>query len=208
MKTIANKIFFGIVFIFLSWKGLDGLIINVLYNSKTTIDILDLEKKEEVSHRNLEILNGKVGDGLLYYESNSYSNVDLLYPLISQQQAERFNQLEPISIKVLVRLNDQPRTCLSNGKCIAADSTIIRGIVKVGLENLQYTDYQILESDLITIDEDVILIETNEETISWYWNLAMFLGGTVFAFAILKSFFRRASSIEEYWNKITEVDET
>jgi hypothetical protein len=208
MRTIINKIFFGAIFIFLSWKGLDGLTINVLYNSETSIDILQLEQSHELSSRNLKVLNGLIGEDFVYYESDQYSPVDIVYPLMSYEQHEKLNKLEPISIRVLVRINNQRRNCLRDGNCIPIDSTSVKGIVKVGLENLRSSDFETLESDLVKLSENVILIEPNEEPIVWYWNLAMFLGGTVFGFAILKSFFRRASSLKEYWKKITEKDES
>jgi hypothetical protein len=208
MRTIINKIFFGAIFIFLSWKGLDGLTINVLYNSETSIDILQLEQSQELSSRNLEILNGLIGEDFVYYESDQYSPVDIVYPLMSYEQHEKLNKLEPILVRVLVRINNQSRNCLRDGNCIPIDSTSVKGIVKIGLENLRSSDFETLESDLLKLSENVILIEPNKEPIVWYWNLVMFLGGTVFGFAILKSFFRRASSLQEYWKKITEKDES
>jgi hypothetical protein len=187
---------------------LDGLTINVLYNSETSIDILQLEQSQELSSRNLEILNGLIGEDFVYYESDQYSPVDIVYPLMSYEQHEKLNKLEPILVRVLVRINNQSRNCLRDGNCIPIDSTSVKGIVKIGLENLRSSDFETLESDLLKLSENVILIEPNKEPIVWYWNLVMFLGGTVFGFAILKSFFRRASSLQEYWKKITEKDES
>jgi len=208
MRTIINKLFFGAIFIFISWKGFDGLIVNIFYSSETTIDILELEKSTTIDSRNLEILNGLSGEEFIYYEADYYSPVDIIYPLISQEQAERLSQFQPISIRVLVKINNQSRGCIRNSNCIPKDSTTIRGIVKTGLENLRSGDFDTFESDLVKLHDDVILIEPGEEIIPWFWNLLMFLIGTIFGFTILKSFFRRASSFAEYWEKVTEKEET
>lgn len=209
MRTILNKIIFGGLFIFLSWKGLDGLIINIFYNSTDTIDITQLEKSDNIDVRNIEIINGiSYKEDFIYYESNQFSPIDIIYPILSHDQTEKYYNSEPINIKVLVRLNNQKRTCLTNGNCIPSDSTSLKGLVKVGLENLRDADFETLESDLVKLDDNFILLEPNEEPIIWYWNLIMFLVGTVFGFAILKSFFKRASSIDEYWKIITEKNES
>lgn len=209
MRTVLNKIIFGCVFIFLSWKGFDGLIINIFYNSMETYDIFQLEQSEDVKSRNLEILNGiSLKEGVIYYDTNQNSLVDIVYPLLSSEQEEKYYNSEPINIKVLVRINNQHRHCLSNGKCIPSDSTSVNGLVKVGLENIKSGDFEFLESELVTLDENIILLEPDEEPIIWYWNLVMFIGGTLFGFVILKSFFRRASSVGEYWKKVTEKEES
>lgn len=208
MRTILNKIFFGCIFIFLSWKGFDGLIINFFYNSTLSIDILELEQSDKLDSRNIEIINGiPFKENFIYYESSPNSQVDIVYPLLSSEQTEKYYNSEPIIIKVLVRLNNQYNYCKSNGNCIPNDSTSINGLVKVGLENLSSDDFKAFESELVKLDENLILLEPNEEPIVWYWNLAMFIAGTVFGFTILKSFFRRASSINEYWKKVTEKEE-
>lgn len=208
MRTILNKLFFGAIFIFLSWKGFDGLIINIFYSSESTFDIVQLEKSMSIDSRNLEILNGLAGEDFVYYQADYYSPVDIIYPLISHEQAERLSLSEPISIRVLVKINNQNRSCIQSGSCIPRDSTAISGIVKTGLENLRSGDFEILESDLVKLHDDVILIEPDEEPVIWYWNLVMFLVGTIFGITILKSFFRRASGFAEYWEKITEKEVT
>ncbi len=207
MRTILNKIFFGAIFIFLSWKGLDGLLINLFHSSDTSLDILQLERSKKNNYRNVEIHNGIAGQTFVYYQSDSYSPVDIIYPLISHEQSLKLNQLKPISVRVLVRISNLNRNCVKNNTCIPIDSTAVNGIVKMGLENLSSNDIAVLESNLVKLDKNVILIESGERPIIWYWNLAMFIGGTIFGFAILKSFFRQASSLEEYWEKITEKAE-
>lgn len=210
MRTVLNKIFFGAIFLYVSWLGLDGLTINLFHNSTKTLDIIELEKLGHVEARNLEITNGiSYKEDFIYYESNSYSPVDIIYPLISHEQSEKYYNSEPIKIKLLIRLNSQNRSCLKTGNCIPKDSSSVMGFVKVGLENLRNYDFQSLEWELVSLDENVILLEpNNEEPIKWYWNLLMLLGGTIFGFTILKSFFRKASSLEEYWKKVTEKDES
>ncbi len=174
-----------------------------------TYDIFQLEQSEDVKSRNLEILNGiSLKEGVIYYDTNQNSLVDIVYPLLSSEQEEKYYNSEPINIKVLVRINNQHRHCLSNGKCIPSDSTSVNGLVKVGLENIKSGDFEFLESELVTLDENIILLEPDEEPIIWYWNLVMFIGGTLFGFVILKSFFRRASSVGEYWKKVTEKEES
>lgn len=109
---------------------------------------------------------------------------------------------------MLVRLNNQNRDCLTDGNCIPNDSTLVKGLVKVGLENLTNSKFGGLESEFIKLDNNVILLEPNEEPIALHWNLVMFIVGTLFGFAILKSFIVRASTIEDYWKKITEKEES
>ncbi len=167
MRTILNKLFFGAIFIFLSWKGFDGLIINIFYSSESTFDIVQLEKSTAVDSRNLEILNGLSGKDFVYYQADYYSPVDIIYPLISHEQAMRLSQSEPISIRVLVKINNQNRSCIQSGSCIPRDSTTVSGIVKTGLENLRSGDFEILESDLVKIHDDVIIIEPGEEPVVW-----------------------------------------
>lgn len=207
MGTIINKIIFGILFLLLSWNGFDGLIINVLYSSVSTVDILELEQNQEYDARYLEILNGLPADEVIYYETDYYSSIDIVYPLISIDQKNKLVQGEPISIRVLVRINGQNRRCLDDFECIPKNSIPIKGIVKKGIENINPSESKPLENNLVRINENVILIVPNEEPIIWYWNLAMLIGGGVFGFAILKSFFRKASSFKEYWEKITEKEE-
>lgn len=209
MNTILNKVIFGCFFIFLSWKGFDGLIINVFYNTTETFDIRQLEQTDKIDARNIEVVNGmSYKEDFIYYQSDRSSRVDIVYPVLSYEQAKKYYNSEPINIKVLVRLNNQPRSCLETGICIPGDSTSVSGLVKVELENLRSSDFKTLESELVKLDENVILLEPNEEPITWYWNLAMFVVGMVFGFTILKSFFRRAASFEEYWNKVTEKEES
>jgi hypothetical protein len=210
MKTILNKLFFGCVFIFLCWKGLDGLILNIFHQSTKTYDIEEFENLDKVDARNIEILNGVACiQELMYYEENSYSSyIDVVYPLISQKQMKRYLNSDVIEIKALIRINNQSRDCLSTQNCIPNDSTIIKGLVKVELESLGITGFKELSSELVRIDKNVILIEPNTEPITWYWNLIMFVVGLVFGFTILKSFFQKASTLKEYWDKITEKEET
>lgn len=209
MVTILNKIFFGGLFIFLSWKGFDGLIINLFYHSTETYDILELEQSDEIDSRNIEIRNGiAYKEDFIFYESDQYSLIDVVYPLLSHQQNKKYHNSESVKIKVLVRLNNQHRSCISKGNCIPQDSILVKGMVRIGLDNLSSSDFKALETELVTIDENVILLEPNEEPIIWYWNLLMFVVGTVFGFTILKSFFRRASSLKDYWKKITEKEES
>ncbi|MBU2913541.1 hypothetical protein [Reichenbachiella agariperforans] len=209
MRTIINKIIFGCLFIFLSWKGFDGLIINFFHSSTDTYDIIQIEQSDNLSSRNIEILNGiAFKDDFIYFESNQYSSVDIVYPLMSSEQEEKYYNSEPINIKVLIRLNNQDRNCLSNGNCIPNDSTTVNGLVKTGLDNLRSGDFESIESELVKFDEDIILLEPNDGPIVWYWNLMMFIGGTLFGFVILKSFFRRASNFEEYWKMVTEKEES
>ncbi|MBN7811235.1 hypothetical protein J0A68_09720 [Algoriphagus sp. H41] len=209
MKTILNKLIFGGLFIFLSWKGLDGLIINTFHGNTETFDISQLEQSKIIESRNINIVNGiSYKEDFIYYEENQFSPVDIVYPLLSFEQAERLANSEPISVKILVRLNNQNRDCLTSGNCLPVDSASVNGLVKTGLENLKSSDFETLETDLLRLDENAILIELNDKPILWYWNLAMFAGGTIFGFAILKSFFRRANSIEEYWTLVTEKDQS
>lgn len=84
---------------------------------------------------------------------------------------------------------------------------LIFGVVFIFL-SLKGLDGLIIELKLlISSPEEYSELEGKEDAIEWYWNLLMFLGGTVFGFTILKSFFRKASSLEEYWKKITEKNE-
>jgi len=208
MRTVINKIFFGVIFIFLSWKGSDGLIINLKYQSVSDIDIEALEEDEQFESRNLNVLNGIRMDDFIYYSSGMNSPIDIVYPLISAKQKAVLDSGDLITIKVFVRLTDQQWNCLDNQYCIPEDSSSIRGLVKTGLENIRSSDFSQFETAQVGIDESAILVQPGAEPISWQWNLAMFLGGTIFGFTILKSFFRRASSLKEYWAKITEKEES
>ncbi|MEQ9266354.1 MAG: hypothetical protein RLN81_14085 [Balneolaceae bacterium] len=207
MGTILNKIVFGTLFLLLSWNGFDGLIINILHNSVSTVDIRELEENQDYDARYLEILNGITTNGLIYYETDYYSSIDVVYPLISIQQKHNLQNGDSISIRVLVRINGQSRDCLTDFECLPTDSISVKGIVKKGIENISLNNSQSFETELVSISKNVILIVPNEEPIIWYWNLAMFLGGGIFGFAILKSFFRKASSTKDYWEKITEKEE-
>lgn len=203
MGTILNKVFFGGLFIFLSWKGLDGLLINIFYHTTESYDILELEQSENIDARNIEIINGIVfRDNFIYYESNELVTVDMVFPLLSNEQIQNYNNSEPITIKVLFRLFEQSRNCLTTGICLPEDSVALKGLVKIGLENLNRDDFEALESDLLKLDKNVILVEPEDEPIVWYWNLAIFVVGTVFGFTILKSFFRRATSLRDYWRRM------
>lgn len=208
MKTIINKFFFGILFLFLAWKGLDGLIINVFHSTTKTYDILQFETSNEAPTRNIEILNGiPYRKELMYLEADAYSPIDIIYPLVSSEQLAKAQKNEPITIKVLIQLNEQDPDCIIDKSCLPEDSTAVKGLVKVELENLHREDFNYFESDLISLDDQVILLQPNEVPIAWYWNLIMFGAGILFGVTILKSFFRRASSLKEYWQKITEQEE-
>jgi hypothetical protein len=208
MKTIFNKIIFGGLFIFLSWKGFDGLVINIFHSNTKTFDISQIEQLNTVNERNIDIINGiSYKEDFIYFQENQFSTVDIIYPLLSSKQAEKHYKDEPINVKVLVRLNNQTRDCLTSGNCLPPDSTSVNGLVKSGLENLSEDDFKALETDLLKLDKNVILLVPNEKPIVWYWNLAMFVVGTIFGIAILKSFFRRANSIEEYWTMVTEKNQ-
>lgn len=206
MFTIISKFFYAAVFIFLSWKGLDGLFINMFHSEKVTSDIAEIEVNPQFMARNLEILNGlAIPDGF-FHGPYDYNKIDLVHPLVSYQQYQKYQKSEPITIKVLLRLNEQDHDCIFSQDCYWKDSVAFHGMVQVGLENLGDYSSQGFDSDLLKIDEKVLILERYTEPISWYWNLLMFLVGTVFGFTILKSFFRRASSFKEYWEKVTEKE--
>lgn len=207
MKTIIHKLIFGVLFTFVSWKGLDGLMINQFSGTLLEIDIEELEKGRDESKRYLKVLNGIAGENYLFYEAGSYSSVDIVYPVFSNKQAEKYKNGEPVTIKLLVRLIDQSRSSLNRGDFYHEDSSSLIGLTKAGLENLQKQDFYKLETDLIKLDENVILLEPGSKPINFWLNFTMFLVGTVFSFTILKSFFRRASSFKEYWEKVTEKNE-
>lgn len=183
-----------------------GLMINVLYSSVDTYEILELEESDRINSRNMEVLNAiPFKEDFIYYESDIYSLVDIVYALLSKEQTEKYANDEPIKIKVLVKIYDQNINCVISRNCIP-DNASIKGLVQVGLDNLKNGDFEKFESDLITLDDNVILLDPDEKPIDWYWNLVMLIVGTAFGITILKSFFRRAPSFSEYWNKITEKE--
>lgn len=206
MKTLLNKFLFGALFIFLSWKGLDGLILNAIHSDTTTIDVWELEKHPLFESRNVKITNGCAGSAL-YLQADYAGPIDILYPLLSAAQVINLSKGKPIRVKVLVRLKNRPSQCVGDRSCLPKDSTPVKGLVKVGFENLNTDDFKAFESDLVQVDKDALLVDPEEETIVWYWNLAMFLIGTVLAFVIVKSFFRKASSMGDYFKKIMEEEE-
>lgn len=98
MGTVINKIVFGVIFMFILWKGLDGLIINIFYSSTDYYDILQLEQSNKIESRNLEIANGIVyKKDFFYYEKDQFSPVDVVYPLLSSQQLEKYYNFAPKS---------------------------------------------------------------------------------------------------------------
>lgn len=208
MKTVLNKVIFSLFFLYASWKGLDGLFINYYSSSLHELDIESLEKKGCDNNRYLKINNGVTAGTFIYLEENNYSNIDVYYPIISHKQAELLRLGRPITAHLIVQINNLNRNCIKDETCYLIDSTSVTGITKEGFDDLRRDDFKSMETDLLTIDKNAILIEPDIKPIALHWNLLMFIGGTIFAFTLLKSFFRKASGLREYWVKITEKDES
>ncbi len=208
MKTILNKLIFGVIFIYVGWKGLDGLFINLYSGPLLTIDIAKLNNIDASKNRHLCVLNGlKVNqNNLIYYQRNPYTPIDVLYPVISHQQKQSLLDSKPITIKLLVKLSNQSYQCVENNSCTLTDSTILTGLTEVGIKKLNNSELSLLENNLLKIDENVIILEQGASPINIWWNLAMFIAGTIFACTIWKSFVRKANTLNEYWTKITEQD--
>ncbi|MBK0402610.1 hypothetical protein I5M27_06410 [Adhaeribacter sp. BT258] len=204
MRTIANKFIFGFLFLFLSWKGLDGLLINYHSQQQYEVNILELEKTGTQHKRFLKINNGIAADPMIYFEENPGSPIDVVYPIISANQMMDARLGKPVEARVLVKIKNMSRECLEDGNCFLPDSTSISGITENDLLNFTKDQYQLLEEDGLKIAKDAILVEANTKPIPLAWNLLMFIGGSSFAFAILKSFFRKADNLEDYWEKVTE----
>lgn len=188
--------------------GMQGLVFNVQHSNPSTYDIADLEEMDVIRARNLEVTNAIAYKlDAVYYDSEYYTNtVDIIYPIFSANQFDRYMETNSINIKVMLRLNEQPNSCLMDQSCYPADSTVLKGVAHLLSDEEKFAFYG-MEMDDVGLDENVILLELGKEPIDWYWNLAMFVVGSVFGFTILKSFFRRASSPSEYWYKVTEKGE-
>ncbi|WP_200974973.1 hypothetical protein [Echinicola sp. 20G] len=207
MQTVLYKFIFGGLFIFVAWKGIDGILINIYHGELTRYDIGEFEEVEIHSERNLEISNGiPLKGNSIFYQPDRGGDIDVIYPIISSAQYDKLVQKKPINIKVFVRLDKQSPYCAEDGGCIPDAGEPIRGLVKSGFENLDFEDFKMIESELINIDKNCILIKLNEKPLIWYWNFLMLLVGMIFSITILKSFFKKASNLKEYWEKITEKD--
>lgn len=207
MRTVLSKIIFGGLFLMLAWKGVDGLIINFFHSKTETFDIQELEKVKTLETRNLVVKNGvSYNEDFIYSESENFGFVEIVYPLVSQKQKEKYLNFESITVKLLVKMDHVDKNCLKSGDCFPKDGSTVSGLVKSGLENLDASELKPLETSLVKIDENAIILELGDKPVSWYWNLLMFLVGAFFCIIILKSFFRKASSVEEYWQKITEKE--
>jgi hypothetical protein len=204
MKTIINKIVFGALFCFVSWKGLDGLFVNYYSRSLFDIDIEKLDQSDGDRHRYFKVNNGIAYGTYIYYEENLYSPVDIVYPVISAKEVEDLQNGRNVEAKLLVRRNKLNRDCLKYGSCFYGDSISVMGLSRIGLESLSDNDYMMLEDEHLKIAPNAILLEAGAGPVAIHWNLLMFIGGTVFAFTILKSFFQKAYSIQEYWMKVSE----
>lgn len=204
MRTAVNKIIFGAIFYYLAWKGLDGLLVNYYSSSVFEVDISEVENMEINKYRFLKIDNGIAYDSFLYYENGSRSKIDVVYPLISAKQVASLEAGEEIEAKVFVKRNDLLRSCLTNSACFYKDSTSIKGLSLKGFDNLSEGDFASFTDDQLKVSHTPILLDADSEPISIRWNLLMFLGGGLFGFTIIKSFFRKAESIEDYWRKVTE----
>lgn len=208
MRTVLSKAIFGVLFLMLAWKGVDGLIINFFYSKTETFDIHELEKMKTLETKNLVLKNGvSYNDDFIYHESENFGFVEIIYPLVSQKQKEKYLNFEPITVKLLVKIDHVDKNCLKSRDCFPKDASTVSGLAKSGLENLDASELKPLETSLVKIDENAIILELGDKPVTWYWNLLMFIIGAFFGIIILKSFFRKASSIKEYWQKITEKEE-
>ncbi|MCR9252531.1 MAG: hypothetical protein NXI20_19065 [bacterium] len=203
MGTIINKIIFGLLFGFLSWKGLDGLFIYYHSRNLYEIDIKAYEDGGDRSQRYLTIQNGIGVPEYLYYGGDDDYHFGVIYPVISNAQYERLLVGDIVNVFVLVERSEFSRS----GNYMLEDSTDLTGLTAIGMEGLSDADIDMFESSNLKISNDAVLIQLGEEPIPFHWNLIMFLLGTVFSFTLFKSFFRRASSVKEYWFKITEKDQ-
>lgn len=209
MNAIVNKVFFMIVFGAISWLGLDGLLVNYYSRSFKTLDIIEIEKEGILAERFVEITNGIATGDFAFSDGIVGGNV--LYPLISAaaRQQMQINQ-EPVEVKVLVLRKYVDSGCIYNNTCASSNGAAIMGVVSRGLGKVDKEIGLLFEEDIeegtIKLAPDVIVLE-ERELISWYWNLLMFIGGTFLSFKILKSFFRKASSLEDWFYKVAEVDE-
>lgn len=204
MRTIINKIVFGILFCYVSWKGLDGLFINYYSQSLYEIDINDVGTETINDHRYLKIKNGIAYPTYAYYEENPYSEVDVLYPLVSAKQLESLREGKKIEAKLFIKRNNVARSALDNKAYFYPDSIPIIGLTQTGLDNLRSGDLEVLQDENLNLPNNPIIIESGSQPIGLPWNLLMFIGGTVFGFTILKSFFRKADSVKDYFYKIAE----
>jgi hypothetical protein len=109
-----------------------------------------------------------------------------------------------VEARILVMVKNMSNECKENGICFLPDSTTVSGFTQNDLLDFNKEQYQMLEAEGIKIAKDVVLLEANSEPIAMEWNLVMLMGGSIFAFAILNSFFRKATSLEDYWEKVTE----
>ncbi|SDK43986.1 hypothetical protein SAMN05421823_102737 [Catalinimonas alkaloidigena] len=204
MRTIFNKLLFGALFFFVSWKGLDGLKINYYARTPYEADIAALETEGAHDPRYVTIHNAIAAGPYLTSADERSLTTDITYPVISQAQQDRLLAGQPVTAHLLVQLPKRPRNCENYNTCLLPDSTLLSGVTKAGLEKLSADNLHLLESDLLTIAPEALLLEPYTTPVALYWNLLMFLGSGLFAFTLLKSFFRRATSVSEYFEKISE----
>ena len=192
------------VFALLIWKGFDGLLINFHSDKIYEADIRKIETSGTQGNRFLKIRNGIALGSFIYSHENSGSAIEVIYPIISADQLTKAKEGKPAEAKVLVKITGMSAECLEDGMCFLPDSTVLTGLTESELLYLGAEQKQQLQTEGVKVSPNAVLLLPNTQPITLQWNLLMLLGGSIFAFAILKSFFRKASSLEDYWEKVTE----
>jgi hypothetical protein len=78
MRTLAHKFIFGLFFLFLIWKGFDGLLINFHSGKLFEADIREIEIFGTKENRFLKIKNGIAVGTYIYGEASSGSGLDVI----------------------------------------------------------------------------------------------------------------------------------
>ncbi|MBT33676.1 MAG: hypothetical protein CMO01_28770 [Thalassobius sp.] len=207
MRIVLNKIFFLCVFVYLLWLGVSGLIVNFSSWELEEFQMEEIESNGVGFSKYIKIKNSyPTGEYVWLQNEDSETRIDLIYPIVSIEKYEDILYGEKVIVNAFVRLNNVKNSCLLDSTCIPNDIDI-KGVIKSGFDSFSYDEMKVFETDNIQLAEDFILIENGTKPRELYINIILFLVGSIFGGAILKSFFKKSSSFKDWIDNVTEKKE-
>ncbi|HAA13686.1 MAG TPA: hypothetical protein DCE41_19125 [Cytophagales bacterium] len=204
MRLFINKIFFSAVYLVIGYMGVSGLFVNWATTRHTHYDLSAPQAVTPGTFRTVQLIQGTALPGVgakWFYEDGT---MDLMVPWVDSVSLVRHQRGNPIDVHVFVLMEDLYWECEYDG-CLPTDS-FISGISEPLSRSHRREAQNLATSFGFNIAPDAIFINLSEEPIEIHWNILMtlvlFLG-----LKVLSSFFVRAQSVNDWWNKVTHKAE-
>lgn len=205
MKTIINKLFFGVLYFVVGYIGFKGLLVNYFGRNTVESTVVDFRPEEIRKYNTVSLKEGFGIDRVSYLHHDDGVQMDIVYPFLSRDEKERYEKGKPVVVKVFVKQEDVGTDCLEDG-CLPDEWLQVSGVCYKASSELEADIVERYNAENLSVDKEAIIVNITEKPRSVFWNLLMF-ACVLLSFTILKSFFPKSKGLKDWYNKVTHKEE-